>query len=83
MNQKVFYKYQLEIIDKQILQLPKCCTISALKEQNGVLTMWCLVDNDNKEKENIVIKIFGTGQSFEYNEKFCFIETVFMDNGLV
>ncbi len=62
--EKTIYKYKLDTIDKQTIQLPKEAEILTIQTQNvGIFEepyLWALVD-PNKQLENRVIEIFGTG----------------------
>lgn len=80
------YKYNLEITDRQYIHMPDKYKILSVQEQNGLLTMWAIVDT-NQPTSGAQIHIIGTGNPidepdklFEYWE---FIDTVQSNNGLV
>lgn len=87
---KTIYKYQLQIKDVQLLELPTNYRILSVKEQNGDLYLWAIVDTDAEGKTSIQIEIFGTGNPIDAPDRFLFDEddyvylnTVVMSNGLV
>lgn len=59
MNETI-YKYELEIIDKQTLQLPDNSTILSIGNQQGTLCLWALV-NPQSPLVRRHIRIVGTG----------------------
>lgn len=79
------FKYQLEIIGSQKIDMPIGSQILSAKEQGGQLCVWALVDfrNTNKPKE---IMIVGTGNEIDFAIGYYgmnFVDTVVMSNGLV
>lgn len=57
---KTIYKYQLEVIEKQIVELPLGAQILTVQVQNGEPCIWAEVYNENKLVKR-VFEIFGTG----------------------
>lgn len=82
---KTIYKYNLEITDRQLIEMPINSEILSAKNQGDNLFIWVLVDNETDLKESCEIEIFGTGNPIYENEHTCrqFIETCIMPNGLV
>lgn len=74
------YKYELEIIDHQEIEMPAYAQILKVAF-DGALTVWCLV-NTGKAKSLRHFRIFGTGQpcNGKHDE---YIDTVFDSRGLV
>lgn len=54
------WKYQLETVDVQKLQMPKNAEILTVQMQKDTLCLWALV-NPYSEKEERIVEIFGTG----------------------
>jgi hypothetical protein len=57
---KLIYKYTLDIIDYQEIEIPKCAIIRALQTQDGGPKLWVEVDS-NQIVEIRRFEIFGTG----------------------
>jgi len=64
---KVIYKYELEIVDRQYLELPNEYVILKVANQDGKLCLWAEVDNEYDERYLYPgsIWIVGTGQDLE------------------
>ena len=56
----VVYKYKLETIGNQLIEMPIESKILTVQKQYGVIVMWCMVDTRKEIKERI-IRIIGTG----------------------
>ena len=56
------YKYQLEVTDKQNIELPKGAEILTVQTHYGIVCIWALVDKE-AEKEYRSFEIFGTGHN--------------------
>ncbi|HUV52905.1 MAG TPA: hypothetical protein VMW64_07505 [Dehalococcoidia bacterium] len=66
---KAIWKYPLEMIDKQTLELPEGAQILSVANQRETLCIWALVDPSpyaRKEKRTIIIK--GTGHPMDSDE---------------
>lgn len=73
---KTIYKFQLEIIDEQIIEVPNNTKFLSAQYQNGVLCLWGIVATE-MPKQKTVITIIGTGNQFDYDEnKHDYIATV-------
>jgi len=82
---KTIYKYNLEITDRQSLELPKNADILSVKNQDNKLCLWAYVDTEIEEKTIHEIEVFGTGNPIFENSKTVreFLGTCVMPNGLV
>lgn len=57
---KTIYKYEIEVTDRQLVQIPICSEILCAQMQNQKLCIWAMVDT-GWVKEDVVIRVFGTG----------------------
>lgn len=57
----IIYKYPLEIIDRQQIELPAGSSILTVQVQNNKLWLWALVD-PSAPPATRHIHLFGTGQ---------------------
>lgn len=75
---KKIYKYTLEITDCQTLHLPTRSEVLSVKEQNGSLCVWALIDPMNSNTSPVTIVIYGTGHDTDYEvtQHFRFLDTV-------
>lgn len=82
---KKIFKYPLLITGTQIIEIPKSFQVTLIAEQKSVfgdgLMLWALV-NPEEDKVKLQIKIHGTGHDID-TDKFSFISSVIMANGLV
>jgi hypothetical protein len=62
MENRIF-KYELKIMDEQIVKMPKDAEILTAQFQNNKLILWANVRYLNKE-DSYVIEIYGTGNPF-------------------
>ena len=66
---RTIYKYSLETVDTQIIEVPGIFGIEnsfnkqflCIDVQYGVPCLWCIVDTDSKQKGKIKLRIVGTG----------------------
>lgn len=66
MINKIF-KYDLELTDKQTIDLPTNAIILTVQYQHGGLRLWAKVDENTTTRKR-KIRIIGTGHEFEgYN----------------
>lgn len=79
------WKYELRIVDEQLINMPADPKILSVVYQGGVLCMWAAIDPDpTKLWERRTIRIVGTGREFSGYENCTFIGTVIDHvNGLV
>jgi hypothetical protein len=84
---KTIWKFPVPLAEKQSITVSKHAKFLCAKAQHGILTLWALVDNDELNKENVNIRIVGTGEPivFEYNylDSATYLDTVLMPDGLV
>lgn len=67
--EKRVYKYPLEVQDRQVITIPKGAKILSLHVQDSTPCIWVLVDANEQQKEKVVLRTFGTGQSLYSNGK--------------
>lgn len=73
---KVIYKYILNFVEQQELELPANSKILSVKNQNENIVLYALIDNEITIMKTHLIFIKGTGHNAD-NIKDCnFIETV-------
>lgn len=79
---KTIYKYPLQVLDSQTVQMPENSEILSVGEcpRDG-LVMWAQVDIQEKEALQTII-LRGTGQPLNGSEGY-FVGTVQMRSGLV
>jgi hypothetical protein len=76
------FKYPIEITDDQILQLPLDAQILCVKEQNGRIVLYALVNLLNRLVPRYIF-CRGTGHSADNLDCADWIDTVMLTNGLV
>lgn len=80
MNRRI-YKYLLDLANEQTLSLPRGAKVLTVHDQKETLRLWALVDVDESENEDRVIRIIGTGKPVpEDIGRFEYITTVQMCN---
>ena len=62
------WKFPLEITDSQVIQMPVGSEFMCAKMQGGTLCLWAYV-NSEAVKEDITIRIVGTGHPFSKAER--------------
>lgn len=75
------FKYPLSLESTQVIQLPIGAKILTVKEQDGVPTVWAIVDQ-TETLVDVQVKIVATGEQFEL-EPWRYMNTLVMANGLV
>lgn len=81
---KTIYKYQLQIVDHQLVQIPKKATFLSVQFQENQLCMWLIVDTERMDLEAAHISIFGTGHELPDSvdsAKYWYLGTVQQFNG--
>lgn len=81
------YKYNLKLDNTQIIEMPRGAKIldiqfkTADRFLQGELTMWAMV-NTNKEIEERIFKLFGTGFEINYegDKSLIYLSTVQFNN---
>lgn len=71
------WKYELEITDRQTIQMPEGSQILSVANQNGKLCLWAIVSPANSDRDR-VIEIIGTGNPMRISNR-KFIGTVVID----
>jgi hypothetical protein len=61
---KKIFKYKLEAVDEQILELPRGSKILSVEEQNGDIVLYALVDSDAESS-----KLFGMNSEGKWEEE--------------
>ena len=77
-------KFKLEIIPEQPIDIPICSKILSVKEQDGKLCLWALINTDLGTHQ-VTVYIKGTGHPADdiHDLSPDFIDTVVMSDGLV
>jgi len=57
---ETIWKYELEITDRQSIEMPEFCELLSVQVQNGVPCLWVKVNTDIPENL-VTIVIYGTG----------------------
>lgn len=73
------FKYKLQLIDRQAIQIPEGGEILTVQYQKGNLCLWALVEEHNPIQGRL-IRIFGTGNPI-MNDPGNYIATVQQDHG--
>lgn len=58
---KRIFKYSLEILDRQEVELPAGAKILSVQAQNGLPQIWAMVDDSQVKTDMVHIRIIGTG----------------------
>lgn len=61
----IIWKYTLAPVEKQTLALPKRSTLLRADKKGGEFCLWAFIADRNAEKEDIIIRIIGTGHEIE------------------
>ena len=75
----VIYKYQLDLAEKQTINMPTSAHVLSAQVQKRKVCIWAVVDPSSLEGET-EIYMYGTGNTMESNRK-SFIGTVQLDEG--
>lgn len=76
---KIVYKYPLVIDDYQKVTIPINAKLLCIKEQNGKLCLWALINKEETYTEQITIRCAGTGHPIKENVEY--IDSVMMMDG--
>jgi len=79
---KVVYKYDVEIKSCVRLRIPGGGKIIKAALQRGILRIWAEVNTKNGDHFRY-IRILATGESFPEDVYLDYIDTIFLENGLV
>lgn len=58
---RIVWKYKLAVEDLQEVGLPEGAEILSVQDQRGTLTIWAMVDPDEKRISPVTIEIIPTG----------------------
>lgn len=75
------FKYPLNIIGTQVLELPASASILSVMTQRGRIVLYALVDESEIETRERSIEIFGTGHPVLDNVRRDYLGTVVQENG--
>ena len=76
---RTIWKFPLDVLDEQIISMPRHAEILSVACQNDALVMWAKVDPENSLRQH-KIHIRGTGHPLD-EEEGRFIGTVLMAGG--
>lgn len=79
---KTIWKYLLEVVDDQLLELPLESEILTVQMQHGKPQLWAIV-NPELSKEKRHIRIHGTGHRVSTVDTLKYISTFQMENGVL
>lgn len=65
---KAIWKYELGLVGKQFLQMPHDARILTVQAQNGLPTLWAVVDPALTLLEERCFVIVSTGYNFEVRD---------------
>ena len=74
------FKYQLDIVDKQILNLPHTAKILSVVEQHNKVVLYAAVDDEHEPNQRS-IRIVGTRHPFPDIEQCVYLGTVLTHDG--
>jgi len=77
---KVIYKYPLEVIDDQFIDIHQDYEVLSVQVQNGKLCLWAKVD-PKLPMVYMHIVIIGTGQPMSDNDEMKYIGTFQLESG--
>ncbi|XOQ12598.1 MAG: hypothetical protein ACFWTY_01105 [Shouchella clausii] len=77
---KRIFKYELPVMETQLLSLPKNSQVLSVGNQRENLVLWATVNTQTKESERHVIKIGTTGNPLPNVENANFLGTVLFAN---
>jgi len=63
------WKYKLEVVDNQTIELPINSGILSLQIQHGEPCIWVAVDLDETESKEVEFITIGTGNAFDIKNK--------------
>ena len=74
------FKYQLDIVDEQTLNLPYTAKILSVIEQHNKVVLYAAVDDEHEPHQRL-IRIVGTGHPFPDIEQCVYLGTVSTHDG--
>jgi hypothetical protein len=73
------YKYQFQIADKVIIEMPAQAQILSVQVQNGMPTLWAKVNTD-RQKETRSFFVFGTSHELNPHFEYEHVATIQIHN---
>lgn len=77
---KTIWKYKLNVNDYNAVIIPKGAIPLSVQVQDEVVCLWCLINPDEKENEERLFRMVGTGHLIE-DKKLNYIGTFQLYNG--
>lgn len=71
---RTIWKYELNMSDEQVIEMPQGTEILSVQVQNGKPCLWAFINFPAREKETRVIEMYGTGHPI-HGEGRKFIDT--------
>lgn len=78
---KRIFKYELPVMETQLLTLPKNARVLSVANQRDNLVLWAAVDPQAKDVESHLITIGTTGNTLPDVQNTDFLGTVLFNNG--
>lgn len=67
---KKIWKYTLEILDEQVISMPRNANILYVENQYGDVKIWVEVDDEEEVYEDRTIYMHGTGHTYEAHNRY-------------
>lgn len=81
---KTVYKYKLETVTAQVIELPKGAEVLSVKNQHEEICLYAKVDTEEKELQIITVLIFGTGHNIPPGANEAkYVDTVSLQGGML
>ena len=81
MEKRRIYKYEIEIIDEQILTLPKDSKILSIINQHEKVYIYVDVDSYTQQTEDYYVQLYGTGYHIRHDDSYIFLGTISLKEG--
>lgn len=78
---QAIWKYALEIVDEQTINVPVGTEFLSAQPQFGVLCVWARVNPKETKSVNAKITIVGTGHELDFNDGMKFLGTIQLVDG--
>jgi hypothetical protein len=79
---QTIFKYELDVIDRQVLTVPKGSTVLNVKEQHGKMVLYVLCDATVEGDARLEVRIHGTGHYIAEDIKnYGYVDTVMLHGG--
>lgn len=70
------YKYQLDFLERQTINLPKGATVLDVQCQGRRICLWALINPDEEGCDKFTYRVFGTGRDLPDMGNLIFVATV-------